>query len=248
MAILVLKTDDFQHQVNDVARQIVQYFEVMRHDADEEMSPDQLYQQLQHFFVMLSAAEVVSHASAELAQEHIGQVTEMGDVGLQLLSGFSYWAGLMEQDHLRDQIDRHTVALAVMLARMGGHLEAVDIVTDALARVANILEESADLEVLSTYVSEVLTAVAPAIQVDKDKRDANRPWRILILNHGIIATRSHNPDLMCKAFDDLERLLPDDAGDFFREGMEQMARLPYPSHVRRVVQDYYQRSSVRKLH
>ena len=98
-------------------------------------------------------------------------------------------------------------------------------------------------------MSDALRATAPVIQQDIEKTNPGRPWRILHLNRAIVATRTHQPDLMDEAFGDLTRHLPEDAAGFFSQGMEQMELLNYPPHVRAVMDRYYRKWSVnRSLH
>jgi len=72
---------------------------------------------------------------------------------------------------------------------------------------------------------------------------------VLLLNHCIVATRSHNPELMEAAFAVLTDKLPADAPRFFSEGMQQMEALDYPGHVREVMEKYHRKWNVdRSLH
>ena len=75
------------------------------------------------------------------------------------------------------------------------------------------------------------------------------PWRLLLINRAIVATRSHNRELMESAFDALLENLPSDAPSFFAEGMEQMAVIDYPDHVRELMKRYYLANAApRRLH
>ena len=88
-------------------------------------------------------------------------------------------------------------------------------------------------------MGRVAQATANLIKQDLEKNNPGRPWRVLHLNRGIVATRTHNPELMEKVFDDLVRYLPEDAAAFFAEGMQQMEELDYPQHVRQVMHRYF---------
>ncbi len=85
----------------------------------------------------------------------------------------------------------------------------------------------------------MINAVKPRISQDTASTDPTRPWRVLLLNRAIVATRSNEPALMEEAFDALVEHLPDETSGFFREGMEQMDALNYPPRVRAVMQRYY---------
>ena len=97
-------------------------------------------------------------------------------------------------------------------------------------------------------VDVIINAVAPQIKQDLDKSNPGRPWRVLNLNHGIVATRSHDPKRMEAVFEQLIYRLPDDAPGFFRDGMQQMDRIGYPEHVRKVMEKYYELTNKPTLH
>ena len=74
---------------------------------------------------------------------------------------------------------------------------------------------------------------------DLEPGNPGRPWRLLHMNLGIMATRSRRPDLMEQAFARLTRHLPDDAASFFQQGMQQVKLSDYPDSVRSVMAKYF---------
>ena len=90
-------------------------------------------------------------------------------------------------------------------------------------------------------MGRIIDAVSPLIREDLEKINPGRPWRVLLLNRCIVATRSHDADRMTEAFDFLVDHLPEDAPGFFAAGMQQMEALDYPAHVRRVMEKYHRR-------
>jgi len=106
---------------------------------------------------------------------------------------------------------------------------------------------SGQLDTLNT--GAIVAAASPVISQDLEKANPGRPWRALLLNQGIVATRSHDAGLMEQAFAVLTYYLPKDVGQFFTEGMQQMDALNYPEHVRAVMAKYHrQRNIDRSLH
>ena len=91
---------------------------------------------------------------------------------------------------------------------------------------------------LARVIREIIDAAADEIRQDLEQSNPMRPWRIINLNYGIVATRSHDPVLMDEAFGALVENLPQDARAFFREGMQQMDIVGYPEEVREVVEKY----------
>ncbi len=139
--------------------------------------------------------------------------------------------------------------MALWVARHDGQIDTLEPVVDALALLANTIRTPQTLETLSAEIGRIVAAVAPVISRDLEKINPGRPWRVLLLNYSIVATRSHNTAMMEQAFAVLTRHLPEDAGRFFSEGMQQMDALDYPEPVRKVMAKYHRQWSMdRSLH
>lgn len=167
-------------------------------------------------------------------------ISALGNYGLRLLTDLTAWASALRVPQATQALRGLTYALALWLARHEAEITDLQPVVDALALVANRVKSPAALEGLYLAANDITEAVDPALAQDLDHSNPGRPWRLLILNRAIIATRSHQPRLMEPAFQGLVELLPEDAPDFFREGMEQMDALDYPKPVRAVMEKYYQ--------
>ncbi len=73
---------------------------------------------------------------------------------------------------------------------------------------------------------------------DHDTGNKQRPWGLLHINRSIVATRSHDPEIMKAAFDELLVYLPHEANGFFAEDMKEMVALDYPAHIRKLMEFY----------
>jgi len=176
-------------------------------------------------------------------------VTELGEYALELFDQSLHWANHLNLSMVLNRLQAFTIAMARWIARHGGQLLHLEPVVDALARSANRTQDPGELLVLYQAMGEIIDAAAPVIRQDLEKTNPGRPWRILHLNRAIVATRSHQPDVMDEAFAVLTEHLPEDAAGFFTQGMEQMDLLNYPPHVREVIDRYYRKWSVnRSLH
>lgn len=201
----------------------------------------QMYDAMQRTEASLNPA-VGNQASA-------ADVTEMGEYALELFDQSLHWANHLDLPGVFETLQLFTIAMARWIAAHGGELLHLDPVVDALARIANETREPAELLELYQAMGEVIDATAATIRQDLDKSSPGRPWRILQLNRAIVATRTHQPDVMEEAFAVLVENLPEDAPGFFTQGMEQMDLLNYPPHVREVMNRYYRKWSVnRSLH
>lgn len=176
-------------------------------------------------------------------------ITEIGEYALHLHASLAATAGRLGLVQQRDALARLAVNLALWVAAHAGRIDSLEAVVDGLAQLANTTREPRQLEQLSAVFSRIIDAVPAVISQDLEKTNPGRPWRVLLLNHGIVATRSHNPALMEAAFTLLTSRLPEDAPRFFAEGMQQMDALDYPPHVRAVMDRYHRRWTVnRSLH
>ena len=176
------------------------------------------------------------------------EISEVGNHGLQLLDTLCEWAEALSLPYQRHQIKAIMVVVALWIARHGGELNSIESVVNTLAEIANSTSEQDALAELSYMMGELIGAVSAQTKFDFDNTDRRHPWRVLNLNRGIIATRSHDTNLMEHAFDELILNFPEDAELFFKQGMQQMEELDYPDHVRAVVSRYFQQSRTRVLH
>ncbi len=176
-------------------------------------------------------------------------ITELGEYALELFEQALHWANHLDLQGVFTILQMYTIAMASWIAARGGQLLTLEPVVDAFARQANATQDPGELMALYAAMSDTLRATARVIRQDIEKTNPGRPWRILLLNRAIVATRTHQPDLMEEAFGALVEHLPEDAAGFFSQGMEQMDLLNYPPHVRAVMDRYYRKWSVhRSLH
>lgn len=175
-----------------------------------------------------------------------GDMTELGEYALQLTEKLA--TGIHLDSH-RKTLAGLQIGMAMWIARHGGIIDTLEPVVDALALFANTTSQPEKLEKLCGIFNAVIGAVSPVISQDLEKINPGRPWRVLLLNQSIVATRSHNATLMEEAFAILTDRLPEDAARFFTEGMQQMDALDYPQHVREVMARYHRQWNVdRSLH
>jgi len=230
--------------------------DALRAAGDSDAAPDpetglpMLIAAFEQLFEVMARVEGDREASSPQAPgTATGDITELGEYAFKLhkdLGAHIEQAGLQED---RPLLTAQVINFALWIARRGGRIDTLEPVVDALAIVANNTADASELESLSGIMGEIAAAVSPVIREDLEKINPGRPWRVLLLNNGIVATRSHNPDIMEAAFAVLTRHLPEDAARFFTEGMEQMEALDYPPQVRKVMEKYHRQwTANRSLH
>jgi hypothetical protein len=212
-------------------------------------TPPLIAEAFEQLFDVMERSEASRKAAGGSAGVDPETITEVGEYALELFDQSLHWANHLDLPGVFTGMQAYTIAMARWIAAAGGRLLTLEPVVDAFARQANSTQEPEELVALYVAMSEALAATDPVIQRDIEKTNPGRPWRILHLNRAIVATRTHQPDLMDEAFSDLTRHLPEDAAGFFSQGMEQMDLLNYPPHVRAVMDRYYRKWSInRSLH
>jgi hypothetical protein len=166
---------------------------------------------------------------------------ELAAYGLKLLAELSACASHLGQEPQAVAAESVALPFALYMARRGAELSLLEPVVNAVAALANHLNDPTELAHLHALIGEIVDAVSPSVSQDTDRSDPRRPWRLLLLNRAIVATRTLKPALMELAFDAVVEHLPEDASRFFEEGMAQMDALDYPAHVRAVMERYYLR-------
>ena len=180
--------------------------------------------------------------------DRAGNFSALARTGFALLEQIRAWADALEHQDMREALDEIIVTWGVWAARHLGPLPLNEPLVESLSQVANSHQDPAFLAELTHVYREIVEAVDPAIRADPDRSNPARPWRILNLNYGIVATRSHEPEIMEQAFEQLLHRLPEDAPGFFQEGMQQMEAIGYPEPVRRVMEKYYRLTNNPTLH
>ena len=207
------------------------------------------FRQLVEVMARVEADSRVEDATQTPYRPGCEDITELGEYAFKLQENL---AALVKQPALEDQqepVAALTVELALWIAAHGGRLDSIEALVDALALIANRTADPHELGELSAAMGRITGAVSPLIREDLEKINPGRPWRVLLLNRGIVATRSHDPAPMEEAFAVLIRHLPEDAARFFAAGMQQMEALNYPDRVRAVMEKYHRQwTDNRTLH
>lgn len=209
------------------------------------VTPPQLIEALEQLFTIIIKLDKEEGRRGPVPED---EADRLGDYGLSLLADLASWGSQLGLEDARREIQKIALPIADWAVRHGARLRSIDLVVDACAATANGLRDPKALEVLAKFMGRLVQAVAEPIKQDLEKANSGRPWRILNLNRAIVATRAHNTALMEQVFDDVVRYLPDDAPQFFREGMQQMEALDYPLDVRAVMHRYYTAWSQHRVH
>jgi len=253
MSIVEIDLNALADVVDEVTAALDGAYEINPLPQEALGDPAQIGENLKQFVRIVQHLDAQSHGngdgkSRQALPDKLKDLNELGDYGLGLLEAMSQWAEQLQLDELKVTLDELSIPIALWTARNIGNLSELGSVVDALSKIANQTQDPEFLAELSGIMDEIANATAPEVKQDKDKDDAERPWRILNLNHGIVATRTHDPQIMESVFEQILLRLPDDAPGFFREGLEQMDVVGYPTHVRHIMEKYYEMTNNPTLH
>lgn len=223
----------------DIARTICE-----NHEGKEEPSPELLTRAMQQLFDVLE-----KNGSEHDNRPESEEIDVLGEYGLSLLQEMAAIAADIGLHSAADAMEDLSFPFAIWLARQDAEINRLEPVVNALARQSHRESSPAALKQLFKLVNELLESINPAISQDLDQTDPMRPWRILVINRAMIATRAHDPELMKAAFDLLVDAIPEDAAGFFEDGIERMHTINYPEAVKQIMQHYYMlHAASRTLH
>ncbi|MCP4430479.1 MAG: hypothetical protein GY806_05825 [Gammaproteobacteria bacterium] len=214
-------------------------------DEPQKRSLAELMQGFKQFF------DVVATINMQASDDHIispREATDIGSHGFGLILNLVDLLDRLDLPHRRREVEQISLILARWILRYGGHIKHLEPIVNACAQLANILRDKSALINLYNLMTDIIDSCSSDIKQDLDISNQMRPWRLLHINRSIVATRSHNPEIMKTAFNELLVYLPNEANGFFAEGMKEMVALDYPSHVRQVMEFYYQQKPTISVH
>lgn len=251
-----LSSEYLRKTLQPVLTEIVDTCAVSGKHADDLPEPPLLLTAFERLFDVLARTEtgrpetgagneLKARQARNLSSLRPQAVTELGEYAFVLLHELNRWV-----DHLHLRVHEAmpmelAAAVALWISRNGGNLLTLEPIADALAYFANNTSDTNRLEEIYVAYDEVIAAVTPGIRRDLEKINPGRPWRVLNLNRAIVATRCHKTDLMESSFESLVANFPEDAAQFFHEGMRQMDALDYPGSVRVLMERYHSRYAVK---
>jgi len=245
MSAIIPTLDEAGTHYRSAAQAIMVVYAKRRPAATAHVTPESLNQAIEQFFTISTQLERDSGNAGPLYKDN---VSRLGDYAITLLADLAAWAAELGLAEARQDMEATTLAVADWVVRREGELRTLEPIVNAAAERANRTKDPRSLEALCGFIGGVLRATANLIKQDLEKTKPGRPWRLLHLNRGIVATRTHNAKVMEQVFDELVRALPDDAPRFFAEGMQQMDALNYPPHVRTVMARYFDQWTRKTMH
>ena len=177
------------------------------------------------------------------------EATEISDYGFVSLLKLIDLMERLDLPHKRKEIEQISLVFARWTISYNGTINYLEPVVNAIAQLANLMKERAALLALSELIADIVDHCS--LELKKDQFGDNEefhPWRLLHVNRGIVATRTHDLEVMKQAFDEFLIYLPQQATGVFAEGMKEMDALDYPPHVRKVMEFYFHQNPSVRVH
>jgi hypothetical protein len=217
-----------------------------RLDDSHRQSFAELMEAIDQFFNILASINMQASENHVISST---EATDIGEHGFILLLKTIDLMDKLDLPHKRKEVEQVSLIFARWIIRYRGRIVHLEPVVNACAQLANLLQDKKALKVLYSLMTQIADGCTTEIKQDLEASDHQlRPWRLLHINRSIVATRSHDPEMMKKAFDELLVYLPHEADGFFAEGMKEMEALNYPPHVRNLMEFYYAQKPSMSMH
>ena len=176
------------------------------------------------------------------------EATKISDHGFVLLLKLIDLMEKLDLPHRRRELEQISLIFARWTVSFHGRINYLEPVVNAIAQLAKLLQDKQALMTLSNLIADIVYHCPAELKVADTRSDNYRAWQLLHFNRGIIAVRSHDPDIMRLAFDEYLEYLPLEANGFFAEGMKKMDSAEYPNHIQEVLEFYFRQQASQHLH
>ncbi len=206
---------------------------------------DQIMQSLDQFFAIVSTVDQQANENQII---NPNEATDIGEHGFTLLLKLIDLMEKLDLPHKRKEIEQVSIIFARWVIRYDGQLNHIEPIVNALALAANNMQDKEALIALSELMSMVVNSCSSSIKHDLDSSDIYRPWRLLHINRGIVATRTHDISTIRKVFDEITYYLPQESEEFFKDALTEMDSPDYPAKVQKVILQYISQQPKIRLH
>jgi len=226
------------------ADQFKREFEQVTHELAPSSANNEAVSVAELLTASLESIDIMKRVDADMSAGNSDinaeDITQIGDYMLSLLMNLGDLAAQQSQSQNMLYLHRLSLPVAMWVSQYQGEIKQLEIIVNAIATLANEIKEPRKLAEFAELIEKIVTHVNADIRRDLEAANQMRPWLILNMNWGIVATRSHDVAMMKRVFDAMINNIPVEAKQFFAEGMQQMEVVNYPPHVREVMQQYHQ--------
>lgn len=239
MKSTVASMRDARQYFKDLPEQLETYF-----DEAYQTAFQHLMDAFDEFFKLTTAIDIKAKSKQKIKSQ---EATDIGEYGLSLILKMVDLMEKLDLPNKRKEIEQITLIFATWVIQYKGRINTLEPLVNAFAHAANALNSKASLAALSEVMKEITMACNDEIKHDLESANLYRPWRLLLINRGIVAIRSSDLDLVRSAFDDLVLFLPQESKVFFKDAITE-SEDSTPSKVKRLILEYNQMLTEVRLH
>lgn len=231
-------TEDLKKIYTEASAAIQVAFNNSGVEAGPETPPAQLIESINQFFIIYERLGNSHNQNNLFGKDNI---SELGEQAINCLMELASWAERLGLNRENAMLEEIALAAAHWIVRHQGEIRSLEAIVNILAAKANRTTGKEILTSLFHVMGEVIEHATPDFKNDLDKSDPSRPWRMLNVNYAIVATRTLDREMMVRAFDTLERNLPEDCPGFFEEGLKQSQKPVYGPEIQNIMAEYFKK-------
>lgn len=236
---LNISLEGTQSRFEQAAQSVLTAFAQAGIKTGEQVTPPMLVDAVRQMLAVMRKLDDTEEWDPSLPEDDQEQI---GDYAIGFLQDLATWADRLKEQTARQAMDVTALGVAAWIIRHQGKIHTLEPVVNGLAGLANVNQEPKYLLRIAQLMEQILLATDAPIQADLEK-DPTRPWRILLLNHAITATRAQDMEQMERAFELLLKHIPEDAPAFFQEGLRQVSQPGFAPNVQELMRTYQQKSA-----
>lgn len=217
---------------------VLQAFDSGSIQSGGDATPAQLIDAINQFFIIY---EKLGNKHSENSLFKKDNISQIGEDAISCLYELGDWATRLNLLREKTILEEIALSVAHWVIRHHGEIRNLNIIVNMLATKANHTDDRTALTSLFQVMNDVIEHSSTELKSDLDRSDPNRPWRMLNFNFAIVATRTHNKELMIRAFDTLGRNLPQDCPQFFEEGLVQSEKTEYGPEIKTIMTAYFKK-------
>ncbi len=244
MALILYKT---MHDQQECAHELLGRIQGLYENKEQEPQSDGLDNKILEALVQLYAIGINVENAVTSSEIDYQDINRLGEYGLNLLTELLHWAYSNHHKDFSHVTHQLILSLSLWITKHNGEIQSLETIIDTFSYFTNKTAEPYELKEMVQLMSTIIDACSMTIKNDAGQNNQISTWRILNLNRAITATRSHDVTLIRNTYQQLVETFPHEVANFFAEGMHEIERLNYPTQVKDVLQEFFNKYSRPKM-
>ena len=228
-----MSTKQLINQLKMHSEELYQLWLKSRGDNIPDSNPEVLKQAYEQLCAVLNRSDAVS---AKLSHDNLN---EIANHGIQLHMESVHWIEQLQAQSIVPDVMKSLILFSAWAGQQQCELDEMEFIVNILGEYTNYVRSPDELEELAQLSSSIIDACPVSLKQNSADNNPGRPWKILLFNNAIIATRSNKDEFIEPAYQLIGQYLPEDAPEFFSQALEQMDVVGYPDNVRILARRYF---------